>query len=303
MNSSVINMIIFGSGKTTFCSLMNRVYQPFCPAIIDMPICPQTTMCKVYNVANSVFNTVHRINLIDTPHTIENIGNTFLMVEPSYMVYLIDLSKPEELANILGLVREASMYYDCNNKLFIGINRGEKIISDDSITSAMAAFSNSKYLEISICKGQDGKFIFNSLLDNFNIVTQHVYRDLTEDFERPEEYDESLNNYYDYIQRYIDVTFPSPARQLRALHDEFNDFSVEILFQNNIPQHTKKIIKNSNFVTREYFNRNIDNIKCCICFDNIKDISNFVYTWCGHEYCSECYPKIDECFCKTVMEL
>lgn len=274
MYRSSQNLIVFGTGKTTFCQLMTKIYGPFCPeTIADVHTIP-TEACNTYRIQHRIFNSVNTMNLIDTPHDIRNMGWSFLMVEPTHLVFLFDLSQPDELNNLQSLVRCSRDYYDCNNKLFIGVNRTGKTISDRDIRAVMTTFSNSKYLEIDMIKSEYGTFSSDDLTDSFNIITQHIY----EGVEEIEDDDEYGGAYYTYMELPL------------HLHLEF-------------PINKVKIMKNSKFVTQEYFNRVKDSIKCCICFDQIKTLDNFVYTWCGHEYCGDCYPKMEECFCKTSIEL
>jgi len=253
------------------------------------------------------------MNLLDTPHTLDNISRSFMMVDPSYLVYLFDLTKIEELESLSRLVRESSNYYDCNKKIFIGVNRTGKTIGDTTIANVINTFSNSKYLELENVKNASGAFVSIDLLSNFNKITQYVYSG-DDDYEVENNDEEERTSYYGDYEDYQNPSqdtleeFRTQMRlQLESLYE--NGYTsvytpgyahINISIFDDIP---KKIMKNSKFVTREYFERNSGKIKCCICFDEVADIEKFVYTWCGHEYCTECYPKMTECFCKTALEM
>lgn len=316
------NLIIFGSGKTTFCELMNTAYRPFSPDEITTPITTVTERCKIYAVNHTAFNTLYRMNLLDTPHTLDNISRSFMMVDPSYLVYLFDLSKIDELESLSRLTRESSNYYDCNKKIFIGVNRSGKTINDTTIANVINTFSNSKYLEVDILKNTSGAFVYTDLLSNFNKITQYVYSgdydyvyEETDNREHDDEDEEERTSYYGDYEEYqnpsqdtLEEFRTQMQLQLESLYSNtytnvYNTSyaNINISIFDEIPQ--KKIMKNSKFVTGEYFERNADKIKCCICFDEVSTLEKFVYTWCGHEYCTECYPKMAECFCKTAIEL
>ena len=282
-----LNLIVLGSGKTTFCQLMSKVYSPFCPEIIDIIPTTPTDMCKVYRLQHTVFSAVYNMNLIDTPHVMSDISRSFLTVVPTYLVYLFDLSKQSELDGLYQKVRESNNYYDCDKKIFIGVNRCGKTISDIYINTIINTFSMGKYLEIDL-RSEDGKFNTTELIDTFNILTQYAYTDDAED--EDELFNDFFNeeDHYSYTNEYIEI-----AQLLTQINDIVQPKRKIIM---------KNIMKNSKFVTSDYFERKKDTIKCCICFDDVKTIEQFVYTWCGHEYCVECYPKMEECFCKTVVE-
>ena len=295
------NLIVFGTGKTTFCELMNKAYNPFCPDEVAAPITAVTERCKVYAVNHNAFNTLHRMNLIDTPCAMYNISMTYIMVEPSYLVYLFDLSRQEELDALPQLVRASSNYYQCNKKIFIGVNRTGKTIGDTTITNMINTFSTSKYLELNIVKNAAGAFVSADLLSNFNKITQYVYSGdydyVYEETENRDEDDEERIYYYDIYQNQLEALFANTITNI------YTDVYTNVYTNVTDVTPKNKIMKNSRFVTNEYFERNADKIKCCICFDEVTELDKFVYTWCGHEYCTDCYPKMSQCFCKTALEL
>ena len=312
MNPQVNNLIVFGSGKTTFCKLLNTVYTPFCRNIINKPETESTGHCKIYKVHHTEFNTRHTMNIIDTPHDITNILQTYIMVEPTYMVYLFDLSKQEELDSLNELVRASRIYYDCTDKIFIGINRGEKLITDEYISAVIGRFNTYKYIEMDLIETDSHQFTTVDLLSTFSKLTEHVYsgsdiyteevydNDQVDDENDNDQVDDENDN--DNGQVYNNVYGDQISDAVLAY---MNYTAIPIIDIFILPSQAPKpkIMKNSKFVAQDYYSRNKDKLKCCICFDDIRSIESFVYTWCGHEYCADCYPKMEECFCKTTVEL
>ena len=320
---TVNNLVVFGSGKTTFCQLMDNVNYPYCQELIDKPQTNQTENCKLYRLTHMCFGAHHTMHLIDTPHEMNNIARSFLMIENPILVYLFDLSKKDELDSICSVVDRSKAYFDPTFKFFIGVNRGQKTIDDGYITTFLNHnFSRPIYIEIDLIENNSHKFEQTILIENFNKITQFIYGleeeipDLQSNFEETEQEDEQNEDeeqneedeqsYFDRIIS-LDITFVDPD-----LLDQYMDNRSQIVnllsraqFDNPLPNNhitLPKILKNSKFVTQEYFDRKTD-LKCCICFDEIKTIEKFVYTWCGHEYCTECFPRMNECFCKTQLML